>query len=123
MRLTVRAAVPILLIALVIKVVDGDTIVVADRLAPATWQLERVRFASCDAPELTTEEGKKAKAFLGKLLPIGSRVLLFRHTVRDRGPFGRLLRDAMMPDGRWICREMVEAGHARWRRGRGGRRR
>lgn len=90
--------------ALVIKIVDGDTydVLTADR------QTIRIRMNGIDAPEKKQAFGQKAKDQLA--------ALCFRQTVRveplsyDRN--GRLIADAINPQGLHLSLEMVKRGYA-----------
>lgn len=99
----------------VIRVVDGDTIVVrtGDRE-------ERVRYIGLDAPEVANVDagtvaecgGDEARTANERLVA-GEQIVLERD-VSDRDRFGRLLRHVWLQDGGWrlIGRELVEAGAA-----------
>lgn len=99
--------------AQVVRVVDGDTIVV--RIGGRD---ERVRYIGLDAPEVanagagTDAEcgGDEARAANDRLVA-GEEVVLERD-VSDRDRFGRLLRHAWLPNGTWrlIGLELVEEG-------------
>ncbi|MFQ5894918.1 MAG: thermonuclease family protein [Nitrospinota bacterium] len=108
----------LVLFAVVLRVVDGDTLIVAGKVDPFSWQAERVRLASCDAPELRELDGKRAKEFMERLFPRGTEVILIRSDGRNRGPFGRLLRDILRTDGLDACEELVKAGFGKWRKRR-----
>ncbi len=66
-----------------IRVTDGDTLVVRDQ----NGKKQRIRLAGIDAPELHQPYGKQSKASLRKLL--GEHVLQLRVTKTDR--YGRLI--------------------------------
>jgi micrococcal nuclease len=95
--------------ALVERVVDGDTLAMADG--------ERVRLIGVDTPETKKPGapvecfGKKASAFTERLVE-GRRVRLERDAeARDR--FGRLLRYVVrLPDGLDVNAELLRRGYA-----------
>lgn len=97
----------------VLRVVDGDTIVV--RIG---GREERVRYIGLDAPEVANtgdgtaaECGGDAARAANRRLVEGTDLTLERD-VSDRDRFGRLLRHAWLQDGAWrlIGLELVEAG-------------
>jgi micrococcal nuclease len=97
----------------VIRVVDGDTIVV--RL---DGRQERVRYIGIDAPELANVErgtgadcGAEAARDANERLVAGATLILERDS-SDRDRFDRLLRHAWIRQGSWrhIGIELVEAG-------------
>ena len=102
--LTAAAAVAIVLTgcstsAEVVRVIDGDTIVVTDGS-----RTEKVRLLNIDTPELRGVDGNpeclalEAKAFTEQLLPVGSSVKLTGdEEVRDR--YGRILARVETHDG------------------------
>ncbi len=84
--------------AKVVRVVDGDTVILDVDLGFSTWRhSEHIRLLNVDAPEITRpknaqekEEGLKAKGFLSTLLPAGAIVIL--STIKDdRDKYGRYL--------------------------------
>lgn len=99
--------------AVVIRVVDGDTIVV--RIG---GREDRVRYIGLDAPEVANvgagtaaECGGEEARTVNERLVAGEELVLERD-VSDRDRFGRLLRHAWLEDGAWrlIGLELVEAG-------------
>lgn len=101
--------------AKVVRVVDGDTIVV--RIG---GREERVRYIGLDAPEIANRDagtaaecGGDAARTANERLVAGEDVVLERD-VSDRDRFGRLLRHAWLDGGAWrlIGLELVEAGAA-----------
>jgi micrococcal nuclease len=101
--------------AVVVRVVDGDTIVV--RIGSRE---ERVRYIGLDAPEIANADtgtaaecGGDAARSVNERLMAGEDVVLERD-VSDRDRFGRLLRHAWLDGGAWrlIGLELVEAGAA-----------
>lgn len=109
--------------ATVVRVVDGDTVIV---VADLGWRVKietAVRVDGINAPEKNTDAGHRAKDFASALLPIGKVV-----TVRSKrllGQFekyGRVLADLDLFDGAgWdsFASQMVAAGHAKVWDGRG----
>lgn len=89
----------------VVKVVDGDTIdVLQDRLTV------RIRLNGIDAPESGQAYGKKAKQFVLELA--AQKVVKVEVFEKDR--YGRSVGDVILPDGRYLNREIVRAGYAWW---------
>lgn len=107
----------------VLRVVDGDTLVVDRGRGPET-----VRLIGVDAPEsvhpdpaLNTDAGYKASDFLRDLLPDGTEVWLEKD-VTELDRFGRLLRYVWIEPpsdgagGSMVNLILTESGHAEPRR-------
>ena len=97
----------------VVRVVDGDTIVV-----DFDGDEERVRLIGIDTPESVKPDspvecfGKEASAYTASLLPDGSPVRVERD-VEARDDFGRLLGYVFRADdGVFVNLEIVEQGYA-----------
>ncbi|MEG0281528.1 MAG: thermonuclease family protein, partial [Morganella sp. (in: enterobacteria)] len=88
----------------VVRVIDGDTVVVL--AAPATEA--RIRLAGIDAPELGQLFGQRARQFL--VSRVAGRVVEISGDTRDR--YGRVL-GTLWADGRDINAELVCGGMAR----------
>ncbi|WP_322816772.1 thermonuclease family protein [Chloroflexus sp.] len=99
--------------AQVVRVVDGDTIIV--RIG---WDEERVRLIGINTPE-SVDPRRPVECF-GKEAASNARKLVDRQTVfleddpsqdsRDR--FGRLLRYVWLEDGRMVNLEQIRQGYA-----------
>lgn len=94
----------------VVRVVDGDTIVVSGG--------ERVRLIGVDTPETKDPRrpvgcfGKQASDFTSSLLPAGARVRLVGD-VEQRDRYQRLLAYAYrLPDGLFVNAELLRRGFA-----------
>ena len=101
----------------VVRVVDGDTIVVDVDLGFYTYRVDEwIRFARIDAPEThsaTREAGLASKAFLEGLLPVGQSIIV--QTQRDkRDSFRRYIGEIWLGDVNLNDR-MVGEGHAVYR--------
>jgi len=105
--------------ARVIRVVDGDTLVVQADGGP-----ERLRYVGIDAPEIARQDGATAaecwadEATMAHAGLVGGAVLRLERDVSDRDRFGRLLRHGWIErDGTWhhVGEELVRLGaaHAR----------
>lgn len=88
----------------VIKVVDGDTIVVLTEQGKS----ERIRLYGIDAPESAQKGGAEATAFARDLLLLQPVSL----SVVDRDRYGRTVALVKLKDGRIANAEMVREGHA-----------
>lgn len=100
--------------AVVLDVVDGDTIVVE-----VDGRDERVRLIGIDTPETKHPTrpvecyGPEASEFTASLLPTGTAILLERDLV-GRDDYGRLLGYVHVPaTGIFVNREIVRRGYAR----------
>ena len=92
--------------AVVARIVDGDTVTLADG--------RRVRLVQIDTPEVGTGEcySRKARSVLDSLMPVGSRVELEVDARLDHvDRYGRLLR-YLWHSGRNVNVQMVAAGAA-----------
>ena len=91
----------------VTDVIDGDTFKI--------YSGETIRLICIDAPEIDTEEGEEAKAFLE--FTILNREVIFEKDIDDKDVYNRLLRYAYLNDsetGRliFVNRLMVKDGYA-----------
>lgn len=87
-----------------LRVVDGDTIALADG--------RTLRLDGVDAPEAAQVGGRAATRFAGTwLADAGPEVEL---VVTDRDRYGRLLGTVERSDGRRLESDLVAAGHAWW---------
>lgn len=105
--------------ATVIRIIDGDTIVVSIDLGFHTWRLNQtVRLAGCNARELSDPDGgPQARDNLAVLLPPGTHVVL--HTVKPDKYADRYDAVVIATDGVDIVETLIETGWlARWN-GRG----
>ena len=98
------------------RIIDGDTIVVDIDLGFKVFlQKEKVRLFGINSPESRTRNlaekalGLAAKARLKELLP---KEFVVRTEKDDKGKFGRVLGIPIV-EGRNICDQLVEEGHAR----------
>jgi micrococcal nuclease len=100
--------------AILLRVIDGDTVHLMVDLGMDVQVACKCRLWGINAPEMNTEEGKKAKAYLEGLLPLGCRILV--RTFKDRKEkYGRYLViiSSNDKDEIWSINEkMIAAGHA-----------
>lgn len=100
--------------ARVVRVVDGDTIIVAFHDRPDVQH--RVRFLSIDTPETVDPRrpvacfGREAAAATERL--VRGKSVLLEKDVTDRDRFNRLLRYVWLEDGRLVNAELVREGYA-----------
>jgi len=79
------------------RVVDGDTIIVRIDLGFDVLKRERIRLRGIDAPEIATDEGKKAEKFVRKKLKGVEKVILRTHW---HDMYGRYVADVVYdPEG------------------------
>jgi len=88
--------------AVVVRVIDGDTIELADG--------RRVRYLGIDTPELGEDYGTEASARNKEL--VENKVVELQRGKRDKDEYGRLLRYVYV-DGVFVNAELVAGGYAR----------
>ena len=89
----------------VVRIRDGDSIVVLD----GSVQVE-VRLHGVDAPELAQAFGRRAKRFAGDL-SFGRQVEV---QPRGKDAYDRTLAEVILPGGRSLNRELVSVGVGLW---------
>lgn len=109
--------------AQVVRVVDGDTVIV---VADLGWRVKietAVRVDGINAPEKNTDDGRRAKNFAEALLPVGESVTLrSKRLLGQFEKYGRVLADIEFPiSGKGFAGAMLEAGHAKAWGGSGAR--
>lgn len=96
--------------ATVTKIHDGDTL---DADLDLGWNImlrgQSIRFARCNAPELATQAGKDALAYLQTLVKVGDILTCVSHGL-DK--YGRVLGDLTTTAGENLTDAMIAAGHA-----------
>jgi endonuclease YncB( thermonuclease family) len=98
--------------AVIMRVIDGDTVVAHLDLGWHTWRHnEHVRLTGVDTPERADPaRWGEAKAFVERLLPAGIEVLLVSE---ELDKYGRTLGRILLSDGRDVGQELLKAGLAR----------
>lgn len=105
--------------ARVVRVVDGDTLILDLDLGWRVWRLgERCRLRGINAPELPTEAGQDAAAYVSSVLKdldefdgdTGHPLVIFISTGLDK--YGRPLGIVRLADGRILNDMIMDAGHA-----------
>lgn len=79
--------------ATVLRVIDGDTLVVSIRVTPGVVLEEKLRLRGLDCPELDTAAGKAAKRFVDGLLAPGAELVL---TTTKPDKYDRYLADVFL---------------------------
>lgn len=97
--------------AVVLGVVDADTLDVNIDLGFDIWRKERVRLYGIDAPEKWTVAGKLAWATADRLIPAGDAVTVRTSKYRSEDKYGRYLAAVLMADGRSLSDVLIESGH------------
>jgi endonuclease YncB( thermonuclease family) len=106
--------------AVVVRVVDGDGLVVSVDLGWSVWlHSQRIRLAGCNARELPEPGGVEARDHLAELLPAGTAVTLATVKIDRYG--GRYDAHVTLPDGRDLVSLLIAAGWAAPWDGRGPR--
>jgi len=96
--------------AVVLRVVDGDTVHAEIDLGLETCRRVKLRLLGVYAPELREPGGPEARDYLRGLVE-GEQVIV--RTVKDRTEkYGRYLGVLQLPDGRGVNALLVAAGHA-----------
>lgn len=89
--------------AMVVKVIDADTVDLLVDLGFAISNKIRIRLLGIDAPEMRTDEGKAAKVAVMQKMPVGASVIV------------RTFKRAGDKYGRWLARVyMDEVDIAEW---------
>ena len=105
LRLVVKACRVFIWGGKVTKITDGDTISVVRWFF---FPLNGIRLDIIDAPEMSQEGGKQAKAKLEELLPIGTWVQL---NIRKKDGYGRPVA-VVYKNNVSINHKMIRSGHA-----------
>ena len=97
-----------------VRVCDGDTIVVDEHLVRDLWCMgETCRLARINAPELSTPEGQAAKKWLEEFLTVAKQRLVVQGLKREK--YGRVLTELYVDMGdamECVNDAIVAAGHA-----------
>lgn len=100
---------------IVTNVVDGDTIDlrIVESDPRIIYEIERVRLADVNSPEMGTAEGEAAKAYTTAAL-LGETVYLDidDRSEDGRGPYDRLICVVYLEDGTNFNKAIVDAGFA-----------
>jgi endonuclease YncB( thermonuclease family) len=98
----------------VIRVVDGDTLILKIWLKPGHWLKEKVRLRGIDCPELDTPEGKAAKRFVETLVKEAEAITI---TTTKPDKWDRYLSDIFLRQENggegFLNNLLLENGHAR----------
>lgn len=101
----------------ILRIIDGDTLLVEARPWPQQRMEVYVRIRGIDAPEMKSkcprirEAGSEARKALEGLMASSERVQLI-HISGDKY-FGRIVADVMLPDGRSAADSMQRMGLVR----------
>jgi len=95
----------------VVRVVDGDTVVVLLTLAEGARYRHSCRLFGINAPEHNTPTGAASRDWLTQLLPAGTKLRVATHK-DEAEKYGRLLGVLTLADGRVVNDLLVETGHA-----------
>lgn len=102
--------------AVIMRVIDGDTVVALIDQRFSDYKMLTLRVAAIDAPEMFSgsaaerARGRRAHAFLLSLAPPGTHVVV--RTYQDKVTFNRYVADITLPGGLDLAEEMIKAGHA-----------
>lgn len=102
--------------ARLIRVIDGDTVVLDLDLGCRVHIIETIRILGINAPEVrgeTKAAGDAATEWLEELLT--DKPLIVRTHKDDGDKYGRLLGDIWLPDATNVSVRMFDAGHAVWK--------
>jgi len=105
--------------AIVVKVIDGDTVDVDIDLGFNVWlKKQRIRLYGIDTPESRTRDkvekvfGNLAKSKVLDFCPIGSNIVLQTRTDGSRGKYGRILGELVTIDGINVNTFLVKNNYA-----------
>lgn len=105
--------------AIITHIHDGDTIDMNVDLGFSTWHQDRFRFYGINAPELSTQPGKDALAYLMTLIKVGDTLTVTTYPSSkvalapdEQEKYGRYLATLVRADGLNINEDMVSSGHA-----------
>jgi len=105
--------------AWMVRAVDGDTVAVSVNTGFRTFINLDIRVMNYNSPEIVGANkaaGLAARAFVDKLIPPGSPIIL--HTTRDRRSFNRYLGHVWFYDENGELNDLgiqvVKAGHGEW---------
>lgn len=102
--------------AQVVRVIDGDTMVVrldlgryggGDRVQVETT----IRVAGLYCPELREPGGHEALNFAKVLIGLDDALVIQTRKPNPRDPYGRVVADIWLSDGSSFAEDMIEAGH------------
>lgn len=101
--------------ATVVRVVDGDTVIV---VADLGWRVKietAVRVDGINAPEKGTDAGHRARDFASTLLPVGKQVIVkSKRLLGQFEKYGRVLADIDFPDQPLsFAEQMIVSEHAK----------
>lgn len=98
--------------ATLVRVIDGDTIVLDIDLGFYITIRQHVRLDGINAPEKNTAEGMAAAHYLAQQIPVGTAIVTTTKKIESADKYGRFLArvsTAMIPD---VAAMMIETGHA-----------
>jgi micrococcal nuclease len=96
--------------AIVIHIVDGDTVDLRVDLGFRVQRTDRFRLYGINAPEMRgidKELGRQARAALETMIPVGSPILIKTHRGMDK--YGRWLAEILTPDSASTVNELMVA--------------
>lgn len=107
-------------VAVLDRVIDGDTLEVRIDLGFNVWKTEHIRLRGIDAPELSTKAGKAARSFVIEKLK-DMKFVILRTYKTDK--YARYVTDLFYSDiykkkervvssGIFLNQELIDAGHA-----------
>ena len=100
--------------ARLVRVVDGDTLVVALEVSPGVFIEQKLRLRGLDCPEMSTPEGRVAKRFVEALLEDSAGDLVIHTTKPDK--YDRYLAEVFVPTKSggevFLNNALLENGHA-----------
>jgi micrococcal nuclease len=99
--------------ARVVRVVDGDTLIMDLDLGWKIWRMgERCRLSGINAPELDVVEGGLARQFVEDVCLIAHAADEVTFVSRSLDKYGRPLGIVRLADGRILNDLILSAGHA-----------
>ena len=98
--------------AVVVRVIDADTVDVSVDLGFDVHIKQRVRLMGINAHEKHTNLGKEASAYVRKIIPLGTKIVL-QSSKDNNDKYGRYLARIILPETNECLNDiLIKRGHA-----------
>ncbi|MBK9057998.1 MAG: thermonuclease family protein [Elusimicrobia bacterium] len=121
-KLTRPTGGPFTYVATILRVVDGDTLLVMADLGFEVWKEQRLRLACVDTPALGEDGGPEAQEYVLSKLAKAKRVVIRTGKVDAHGRYvahvfytldPEMAREKVFEEGNWLNQELINRGLAR----------